>query len=114
MGGFHRSQIHERTTSLRILGIIFRVLRLEVSVYDVNITNQIQTTFVPGGGGIKSVVEVIVNSKKENSQDFCPNYVQEFGLWNHITVMYSYEHLSFFRIDQFNNDTPQQLHTTRE
>ncbi len=22
-----------------------------------------------------------VNSKEENSQDFCPNYVQEFGLW---------------------------------
>ncbi len=25
--------------------------------------------------------EVTVNSKEENSQDFCPNYVQEFGLW---------------------------------
>ncbi len=22
-----------------------------------------------------------MNSKEENSEDFCPNYVQEFGLW---------------------------------
>ena len=22
-----------------------------------------------------------LNSKEENSDDFCPNYVQEFGLW---------------------------------
>jgi hypothetical protein len=22
-----------------------------------------------------------VNSKEENSLDFCPNYIQEFGLW---------------------------------
>ncbi len=22
-----------------------------------------------------------VNSKEENSEDFCPNYDQEFGLW---------------------------------
>jgi hypothetical protein len=35
-------------------------------VYNVYITNQFQTTFV--------------TSKEENSQDFCPNYVQEFGL----------------------------------
>ncbi len=26
------------------------------------------------------LLEVTVNSKEENSQDFCPNYVQEFGL----------------------------------
>jgi hypothetical protein len=31
-----------------------------------------------GRGGVK--VEVTENSKEENSQDFCPNYVQEFGL----------------------------------
>jgi hypothetical protein len=29
----HRSRIHERTISLRFLGIILRVLRLEVSVW---------------------------------------------------------------------------------
>ncbi len=23
-----------------------------------------------------------VHSKEENSQNFCPNYVQEFGLWS--------------------------------
>ena len=51
-----RIRIHERTITLRFLGIILRVLRLEVSVYNVYITNQFQTTFAQGGGGgIKSV-----------------------------------------------------------
>ncbi len=45
------SRIHERTISLRFLGIILRVLRLEVSIYNVYITNQSQTTFAEGGGG---------------------------------------------------------------
>jgi hypothetical protein len=40
-----RSQIHERTISLRGLGIILRVLRLEVSVYNIYITNLLQKTF---------------------------------------------------------------------
>jgi hypothetical protein len=26
-------------------------------------------------------VEVTVNSKEENSEDFCMDFVQEFGLW---------------------------------
>ncbi len=34
-----RSRIHERTISLSFLGMIFRVLRLEVSVYNVYIAN---------------------------------------------------------------------------
>jgi hypothetical protein len=34
-----------------------------------------------GGGEVKLLVEVTVNSKEENSENFCPNYVQEFGLW---------------------------------
>ncbi len=47
----------------------------------------IQTSFLlfvkgrGGDGGVKLLVEV--NSKDENSErllDFCPNYVQEFGL----------------------------------
>ncbi|MFN9908742.1 MAG: hypothetical protein ACK56F_21885, partial [bacterium] len=37
--------------------------------------------FCSGGGGVKSVSSVIVNSKEENSEDFCPNDDQEFGLW---------------------------------
>jgi hypothetical protein len=41
----------KRTISLRFLGIILRVLRLEVSVYNVYITNSFQTTFARGGGG---------------------------------------------------------------
>jgi hypothetical protein len=52
--------MYERTISLRFLGIILRFLRLEVSVYNVYITNQFQTTFAPLG-------EVTVNSKDENS-----------------------------------------------
>jgi hypothetical protein len=48
------SRIHEHTILLRLLGIILRVLRLEVSVYIVYIINQFQTTFAKGGGGEKS------------------------------------------------------------
>jgi hypothetical protein len=46
-----RSRIHECTIWSRFQGIIWRVLRLEVSVYNVYITNQFQTTFAQGGGG---------------------------------------------------------------
>ncbi len=42
--------MHKRTISLRFLGIIFRVLRLEDSVNNVYITNLTQTTFAGGGG----------------------------------------------------------------
>jgi len=43
------------------------------------------------GEGVNPLVEVTVNSKKENSEDFCPNYVQEFWLCSsyeavHITI----------------------------
>jgi hypothetical protein len=45
----------------------------------------LQNSFNPlllgGGGGRKIRMEVTVNKKEENSYyDFCPNYVQEFGL----------------------------------
>ncbi len=56
----YRSRIHERKISLRFSGIILRVLRLEVSVCNVYITNQFQTTFAP-------LVEVTVNSKDEKT-----------------------------------------------
>jgi hypothetical protein len=41
---------------LRFLGTILGVLRLEVSLYNVYITNQFQATFAQGerGGGVKS------------------------------------------------------------
>ncbi len=48
------------------------------------ITNQFQTTFAPG---VNSLVDVTVNSKEENSSDFCPNYVQEFGLWIELSIL---------------------------
>jgi hypothetical protein len=67
------------TISLRFQGIILRVLRLEVSVYNVYIANQFQTSFAQGVGG-DPLAQLTVNSKEENSYDFCPKYVQEFGL----------------------------------
>ncbi len=60
----YRSQIHERTISLRFLGIILSVLRFEVSVYNVYIINQFKPVLLRGDGPL---VEVTVNSKKEKS-----------------------------------------------
>ena len=69
----HWSQIHECTISLSFLGIIFRVLRLEVTVYNVYITNSFKAISLGGGGaGGVPLVEVTVNTK----EDYCPNYVQ--------------------------------------
>jgi hypothetical protein len=65
--GLYRSRIHEHTISLRFLGIILRVLRLEVSVDNVYITNQNHTTFAQGEGEKNPLVEVTVNSKEENN-----------------------------------------------
>jgi hypothetical protein len=97
----YRSRIHERTISLRFLGIILRVLRLQVSAYSVYCTLQIQNSLNPlllGGGGIP-LVDVTLNSKEENYQDFWPNYVQEFGLW---TVDTQFVQLTFL-IQNYDN-----------
>ncbi len=51
---------------LWFLGIILRVVRLEVPEYNVYITNQFQTTFAQGGE-VNPLVEVTVTSKEENS-----------------------------------------------
>ncbi len=56
---------------MRFLGIILRVLRLEVAIYNVYITNQFQATFARGVG-INQLEEVTVNTKEENSEDFSP------------------------------------------
>ncbi len=66
------------------INIILRVFRFEISMYCTMFT--LQTSFKPfslggGGGGVKFAVETTMNSKDENSQDFCPNNVQEFGFW---------------------------------
>jgi hypothetical protein len=45
------TRIHGCTISLRFLGIIMIVLRLEVFVHNVYITNQFQTSFAQEGGG---------------------------------------------------------------
>jgi hypothetical protein len=49
------------------LGIILRVLRLKVSIYNVYLHHKPVSNHFCGGGGIKSVIEVTVNSKEENS-----------------------------------------------
>jgi hypothetical protein len=59
-----RSRIHERTISLKYLGIILRVLRLEASMFT------LETSFKP-------LVAVTVDSTEKNC---CPKYVQELGL----------------------------------
>jgi hypothetical protein len=38
------------------------------------------TTFAQGGGGVKFVSRVDCVQQGGNSEDFCPNYIQEFGL----------------------------------
>jgi hypothetical protein len=43
--------------------MILRVLRLEVSMYNVYITNQFQATFAQGGGGANPLVELTVGGK---------------------------------------------------
>ena len=68
----HRGRIHERTISLTFLGIILRVLRLEVSYTMFTLQTSFKPLLLKGwGGGIKSV----------SRGDFCLNDVQEFGLW---------------------------------
>jgi hypothetical protein len=74
----YRIRIHECTIKLRFLGIIMRILRLQVSVHNVNIN--FKTLVVKGRRELNPFVELTENSKEENSLDLCPNYVQEFGL----------------------------------
>jgi hypothetical protein len=99
-----RRRIPERAMSLRFLGIILRVLRLEVSVC--NVLNYLCTYDLYGPvrdafdadsihyegkwegvwpwkarillGPIEPIGEGHLGPK--NSRYFCPNYVQEFGL----------------------------------
>ncbi len=73
----------ERTISPRFLGIILRVLRLEVSVYnDTMLQIRLKPLLLGGGGGreYNPLVEVIVKSKEENFLRLLNNYVQEIGL----------------------------------
>ncbi len=56
------------------------------------------TSFVPlwlkgGPGGIKSVVEVTVNSNVENYLDLCPNYIQEFDIWKRNNKIFRYTNM---------------------
>ncbi len=67
----YRSRIHERKILSRFLGIILRVsLRFEVSVYNVYIENQFQTTFAQGGED-NFLVEMTLNSKRKILNTFC-------------------------------------------
>jgi hypothetical protein len=63
------------------LGIILRVPRLVVYIYQFFVTNQLKITFAQGEREEKNpLVEMTLNSKEENSEDCCPYYVQEFCL----------------------------------
>jgi hypothetical protein len=57
-----RSRIHERTISLRFLGIIWRVLSIHCSHY-----NQFRTTFA-----LSFSIEVAVNSMRKTLKTFVP------------------------------------------
>jgi hypothetical protein len=72
------AKIHERTISLRFLGTILRVLRIEVSGYNVYITNQFLCS--RGERGFKSISRGDCEYQGEKLLGLCPNYVQEFGL----------------------------------
>jgi hypothetical protein len=82
---------------LRFLGIILRVIRLEVFLYDVYITNQFQTNFAHGvgGGGSKTISRG--DCEKQGGKLFCPNYVQEFGLWSLVS---EYRGFNFYSTDK--------------
>ncbi len=47
----YEAEFMKVTISSRFLDLIVRVLRLEVSIYNVYISDQLQTTFARGGGG---------------------------------------------------------------
>ncbi len=65
------------------------------SVYNFYITNQFHNTFAQEGvGGVKSIVEVTVKSKDEDS---CPSYVQEFDRRAVIIWPLFYSPISFGR-----------------
>ncbi len=74
-----RSRIHERTISLRFLGIILIVLRLEVSLYNVYITNQFQPLFLGGSLWIarRKTLNTFVPITSKNSASGL--FLQEFG-----------------------------------
>ncbi len=64
------AETHEHTILLRILGIILRVLRLDVSLYNFLSQTSFQTIAQGGewgGGGKNLVIEVTVNCKEDNS-----------------------------------------------
>jgi hypothetical protein len=56
---------------VEFLGIL-RVLRLEVSVYNVYITNQFPAIFAQEGGRLNQSVEVTVNSRRATLKTFVP------------------------------------------
>jgi hypothetical protein len=59
------SRIYESTFLLSFLGKILRVIRLDVSVYNVTLQTSFKPILLGGrGGGVNSLVEVAVNSKE--------------------------------------------------
>ncbi len=69
-------RIHGRTISLRFLGIN-NLESSQTRGFRIQVLNH----FCSGGGGWEGGGgRGTVSSKEENSEDFCPSYVQEIGL----------------------------------
>jgi hypothetical protein len=76
--------------------------------YNVYITNQFKTTFAQGGWGVKSVSRGDYEYQGGKLlRDFCPNYVQEFGLRTDNTLQYPlhFQELCCFYINAFSSMT---------
>ncbi len=71
-----RSVIHEHTILFRFLGIILRVFRLEISVYNGPVSNHYYSRERGGGSVSRSDCE----KQGGKLSKFGPNYVREFGL----------------------------------
>jgi hypothetical protein len=79
---FSWSRIHERTISLRILGISLRVLRLEVSVY--NVYKPVSNPFCSGNSKEKTFLPI--TSKDSASKAAPSNSWQPLKQWRHLRL----------------------------
>ena len=90
-------RIHERTITLRFLGILLRVLRLEFCMDFLNHREGDVVLYIRFSSFLlyrncnrlrefeeteisSKAVEETVNNKEKNSEDFCQDFVQEFSL----------------------------------
>jgi hypothetical protein len=70
-GGVHKFYSTYKEPEPGFLGIPYTMFTLQ---------NSFKPLLLKGRRELNPLVEVTVNSKEVNSQDFCSNYVQQFGL----------------------------------